>query len=69
MAEENSSAVRQRSLALTRELRTRINAGEIEGLEKSIVTGVRKDKILPGEPLDLVKQRLSLLTPTDRQAS
>lgn len=69
MAEENSSAVRQRSRALTEDLRTRINPSEIEGLEKSIASGARKDKILANEPVDLFKQRLTLLMPTDRRAS
>lgn len=58
MAEENSSAVRQRSLALTEELRTRINPAEIDALERSISTGGRKDKILASEPIDLLKLRL-----------
>jgi two-component system, NarL family, nitrate/nitrite response regulator NarL len=66
MAEENSSAVRQRSRALTEDLRTKIKPGEIEGLEKSIATGARNDKILASKPVDLFKPRLSLLT--DRQA-
>jgi hypothetical protein len=62
MAEENSSAVRQRSRALTEEFRTRINPSEIEALEKSIATGARKDKIL-------LTQRLPLPIPIERQAS
>jgi len=66
MAEENSSAVRQRSRALTEDLRTKINPGEIEGLERRIATGARNDKILARKPVDLFKQRLPLLT--DRQA-
>jgi TPR repeat protein len=69
MAEENSSAVRQRSRALTEDLRTRINPTEITGLAKSIATGARKNKILANEPVDRFKQRLTLLMPTDRQAS
>ncbi len=69
MAEENSSAVRQRSRALTEDLRTKINPREIEGLEETIATGARKNKILADEPVDLFKQRLTLLMPTDRQAS
>src|ERR1035437_5764372 len=39
MAEENSSAVRQRSRALTEDLRAKINQDEIEDLEMSIATG------------------------------
>lgn len=66
MAEENSSAVRQRSRALTEDLRTKINPGEIEGLERRIASGTQNDKILASEPVDLFKQRLPLLT--DRQA-
>jgi DNA-binding NarL/FixJ family response regulator len=66
MAEENSSAVRQRSRALTEDLRTKINPAEIEGLERSIATGARNDKILARKPVDLFKQRLPLLT--DRKA-
>ena len=67
MAEENSSAVRQRSRALTEDLRTKINPGDMEALERSIATGARNDKILASKPVeDLFKQRLPLLT--DRQA-
>lgn len=66
MAEENSAAVRQRSRALTEDLRTKIDPGEIEELERRIVTAAQKDKILASEPADLFKQRLSLLT--DRKA-
>ena len=62
MAEDNSSAVRQRSRALTQNLRTKINPGEIEGLERSIATGARNDKILASKPVELFKQRLPLLT-------
>jgi len=69
MAEENSSAVRQRCRALTEDLRTKINPGEIEGLERGIATGARNDKNLGSKPIDLFKQRLSLIIPTDRQAS
>jgi hypothetical protein len=66
MAEENSSAVRQRSRALTEDLRTKINPGEIEDLERSIAIGARNDKILASKPVELFKQCLPLLT--DRQA-
>jgi DNA-binding CsgD family transcriptional regulator len=66
MAEETSSAVRQRSRALTEDLKTKINPGEIEALEKRIATGEKNDKILAIEPVELFKQRLPLLT--DRQA-
>ena len=66
MAEENSSAVRERSRALTQNLRTKINPGEIERLERRIASGTQNDKILASEPVDLFKQRLPLLT--DRQA-
>ena len=69
MAEENSSAVRQRSRALTEDLRSKINPGEIEGLERRIATGSRNDKILASKSVELFKQRLPLLIPTDRQAS
>ena len=71
MAEENSSAVRQRSLALTKELRTRIDPVEIVVLESSITSEGRKekDKILASDPIDLFEQRLHLLNPADRQAS
>jgi TPR repeat protein len=41
MAEENSSAVRQRSRSLAQDLRTKMNPKEIESLEKSIATGAR----------------------------
>jgi two-component system, NarL family, nitrate/nitrite response regulator NarL len=68
MAEENSSAVRQRSRALTVDLRTKINPGEIEGLERKIAT-TRKDRILARKPVDFFKQHLTLIIPTDRQAS
>src|ERR1039458_7709316 len=44
MAEENSSAVRQRSRSLTEDLRTKINSGEIKGLERSIATGARTEQ-------------------------
>jgi hypothetical protein len=60
------SAVRQRSRALTQDLRSKINPGEIEGLERNIATGARNDKILASKPVELFKQRLPLLT--DRQA-
>src|ERR1035441_6132353 len=43
--EDNSSAVRQRSRALTENLRTKINPGEIEGLERSIATGADRKNI------------------------
>jgi DNA-binding NarL/FixJ family response regulator len=66
MAEENSSAVRQRSRALTQNLRTKINPSIIEDLEKRIATGTQNDKILASKPVDLFKQRLPLLA--DRQA-
>ena len=71
MAEENSSAVRQRSLVLTEELRTRIGPAEIAVLESSITSEGRKekDKILTSDPIDLFEQRLHLLNPADRQAS
>ena len=65
-AEENSSAVRQRSRAFTEDLRTKINPGEIEGLERRIASRAQNDNILASEPVDLFKQRLPLLT--DRQA-
>ena len=68
MAEENSSAVRQRSRALTEELRTKIDPEQIEGLEKSIATKSRKDKIFASKPVDLFKRRLPLLVQTDRRA-
>jgi hypothetical protein len=58
--------VRQRSRALTEDLRTKIRPREIEDLERRISTGAQKDKILASEPLDLFKQRLFSLT--DRQA-
>ena len=67
MAEENSSAVRQRSLALTEDLRTRINPSEIQALEKRIASHARSDNILVGKPLDLFKQR-GLPLPADRRA-
>ena len=67
MAEENSSAVRQRSLALTEDLRTRINPSEIQALEKRIASHARSDNILVAKPLDLFKQRRSPL-PVDRRA-
>ena len=60
------SAVRQRSRALTQDLRSKINPGEIEGLERNIATGARNDKILASKPVELFKQCLPLLT--DRQA-
>jgi DNA-binding NarL/FixJ family response regulator len=66
MAEENSAAVRQRSHALTEDLRTKIRPREIADLERRISTRAQKDKILASEPLDLFKQRLFSLT--DRQA-
>ena len=66
MAEENSAAVRQRSRALTEDLRTKIDPGEIEELERRIVTAAQKDKILASEPADVFKQRWSSLT--DRKA-
>jgi hypothetical protein len=66
MAEENSSAVRQRSRALTEDLRAKLNPDEIEDLERSIATGARNDKILASKPVELFKHRLPLLT--DRQA-
>jgi DNA-binding NarL/FixJ family response regulator len=67
MAEENSSAVRQRSLVLTEELRTRIGPAEIEVLERSIATRASSENILASKPLDLFKQR-RLPLPTDRRA-
>jgi DNA-binding NarL/FixJ family response regulator len=67
MAEETSSAVRQRSLVLTEELRTRIGPAEIQVLERSIATRARSDNILASKPLDLFKQR-RLPLPTDRKA-
>ncbi len=66
MAEENSAAVRQRSRALTEDLRTKIDPGEIEELERRIVTAAQKDKTLASKPVDLFKQHSSSLT--DRKA-
>jgi DNA-binding NarL/FixJ family response regulator len=66
MAEENSSAVRQRSRALTQNLRTKIKPGEIERLERRVAAGTQNDKILASKPVDLFKQGLPLLA--DRQA-
>jgi len=67
MAEENSSAVRQRSRALINDLRARIDPGEIEELEGRIATAAQKDKVLVSEPADLFKQHWPLLA--DRKAS
>jgi hypothetical protein len=67
MAEENSSAVRQRSLVLTEELRTGIGPAEIQVLERSIAARARSENILASKPLDLFKQR-RLPLPTDRRA-
>ncbi|MGB8724021.1 MAG: LuxR C-terminal-related transcriptional regulator [Terriglobales bacterium] len=66
MAEENSAAVRQRSRAFTEDLRTKIDPGEIEELERRIVTAAQKDKTLASKPVDLFKQHSSSLT--DRKA-
>jgi len=65
MAEENSSAVRQRSRALTQNLRTKINPAEIEGLERRIAIGAQNDNILASKPVELFKKGLPLLA--DRQ--
>jgi DNA-binding NarL/FixJ family response regulator len=66
MAEENSAAVRQRSRALTEDLRTKLNPGEIEGLERRVATGAQNDKLLAGEPTEIFGKRLPVLT--DRRA-
>jgi two-component system nitrate/nitrite response regulator NarL len=62
MAEENSAAVRQRSRAFTEDLRTKLKPGEIEGLERRITTGAQNDKLLAGEPTELFRKRLPVLT-------
>lgn len=69
MAEENSSAVRQRCRALTEDLRAKINPGEIEALESSVATGASKEEILGRKPVDFFKKHLSSMMPSDRQAS
>ena len=61
MAEENSTAVGQRSRALTENLRGKINRGEIDRLERRIADGAQNDKTLASEPVQLFKQRLPLL--------
>lgn len=67
VAEENSSAARQRSLALTEGLRTKISPAEIQVLERSISTRARHDNLLASKPLHLFRQR-RLPLPTDRRA-
>ena len=52
----------KRSRALTEDLRTKINSGEIEGLERRIAIGARNDKLLAGEPIELFKKRVPVLT-------
>jgi hypothetical protein len=69
IAEENSSAVRQRSRVLTEDLRSKMDPGEIENLERTITTRARFHNILilASKPLDFFKQR-RLPLPTDRRA-
>jgi len=69
MAEENSSAVRQRCRALTEDLRTKINPGEIEALESTVAAGASKDEILGRKPVDFFKKHLPSIFSSDRQAS
>ena len=64
MAEENSSAVRQRSRALIEDLRAKISPDEIDQLERTVSTGRRK--ILAGKTVNLFSQALPVLS--DRQA-
>jgi two-component system, NarL family, nitrate/nitrite response regulator NarL len=66
MAEENSSAVRQRSRTLTQNLRTKMNPSEIEDLERRIATGIQNNNILVSKPVDFSSSGLPLLT--DRRA-
>jgi DNA-binding NarL/FixJ family response regulator len=65
MAEENSTAVRRRSLTLTHELRTRISPAEIEALEKKIINRERNNEIFTKGPVDLFR-RLSLPLDSDK---
>jgi len=69
MAEENSSAVRQRCHALTEDLKTKINPGEIEALESNVAAGASKDEILGRKPVDFFKKHLPSIISSDRQAS
>jgi two-component system, NarL family, nitrate/nitrite response regulator NarL len=60
MAEENSAAVRQRSHALTGDLKNKIKIGEVECLERSIASRTLNNKILASRPVDILKQPLPL---------
>lgn len=62
MAEENSSAVRQRSRTLTNDLKAKINPDELDRLERSIATAAQADKILSKRPIELFTQQLPSLT-------
>ena len=66
MAEENSFAVRQRSRALTENLRMKINRVQIEHLEKRIAVRAQNDEILASAPVEIFKRGLPFLT--NRQA-
>jgi two-component system, NarL family, nitrate/nitrite response regulator NarL len=66
MAEENSVSVRQRSSALTGDLKSKIKAGELQCLERRIATGTRNNKLLASHPGDIFRKSVSLIT--DRPA-
>jgi two-component system nitrate/nitrite response regulator NarL len=66
MAEENSAAVRQRSSALTGDLKNKITVGEVECLEQRIANRTSNNKILARRTVDILKQALPLLI--DRKA-
>ena len=57
MAEENSSELRQRTRALTEELKSKIRAEELETLEHSITAAVERNKLLTTKrPVEFIKR-------------
>ncbi len=46
MAEENSHELKQRTRALTQELKSEMNAGEVKKLEHNVAASVQRKKLL-----------------------
>jgi hypothetical protein len=67
MAEENSRELRQRTHALTEELKSKIGVEELETLEHSVMAVVEQNKLLtPKRPMEFIKRStasVSLRTP------
>jgi DNA-binding CsgD family transcriptional regulator len=57
MAEENSRELRQRTHAVTEELKSKIRAEELETLEHTVMSVVEKNKLLtPKRPVEFIKR-------------